>query len=104
MEDKRARRMSEQLAGAQFRCINEQLYTRPSAEAVQLFAEERQDLRGGSYYWYGFTGELSNPPEGTDLRAIYDGRISITPLHLSLPDVEARTALAKTIAARGEKA
>ncbi len=73
-------------------------------DAVQLFAEERQDLRGGSYYWYGFTGELSNPPEGTDLRAIYDGRISITPLHLSLTDIEARTALAKTIAARGEKA
>ncbi len=73
-------------------------------DAVQLFAEERQDLRGGSYYWYGFTGELSNPPEGTDLRAIYDGRISITPLHLSLTDFEARKALASTIEARGGKA
>ena len=38
--DKRARKMAEQLAGAQFRYINEQLYTRPSAEAVALFAEE----------------------------------------------------------------
>lgn len=53
-------------------------------DAVQLYAEERQDLRGGTYYWYGFSGKLSNPPEGTDLRAIYDGRISITPLHLAL--------------------
>ncbi len=53
-------------------------------DAVQLFAEERRDLRGGAYYWYGYTGELSDPPEGTDLRAIYDGRISITPLHLAL--------------------
>ena len=32
--------MSAQLAGAQFRFINEQLYTRPSADAVRLFAEE----------------------------------------------------------------
>lgn len=53
-------------------------------DAVQLFAEERKDLRGGAYYWYGYTGALSNPPEGTDLRAIYDGRVSITPLHLAL--------------------
>ncbi|MEX6634591.1 5'/3'-nucleotidase SurE [Hyphococcus lacteus] len=53
-------------------------------DAVQLFAEERKDLRGGTYYWYGFKGTRSNPPEGTDLRAIYDGRISITPLHLAL--------------------
>lgn len=53
-------------------------------DAFQLFAEERKDLRGGNYYWYGYTGALSDPPDGTDLRAIYDGRISITPLHLAL--------------------
>lgn len=53
-------------------------------DAFQLFAEERQDLRGGKYFWFGYTGELSDPPEGSDLRAIYDGRISITPLHLAL--------------------
>ncbi len=50
----------------------------------KLFIEERKDLRGFSYYWYGYEGALSNPPEGVDLRAIYDGRISITPLHLAL--------------------
>lgn len=66
-------------------------------DAVQLFAEERKDLRGGTYYWYGYTGELSNPPEGTDLRAIYDGRISITPLHLALTHEDARTALAAAL-------
>ena len=32
--------MSEQLAGAQFRFINEQLYTRPSADAVTLFDDD----------------------------------------------------------------
>ncbi|PQA86111.1 5'/3'-nucleotidase SurE [Hyphococcus luteus] len=67
-------------------------------DAVQLFAEERKDLRGGTYYWYGYTGALSDPAKGTDLRAIYDGRISITPLHLSLTDFTARKALEKTLA------
>lgn len=69
-------------------------------DAVQLFAEERKDLRGGTYYWYGYTGELSDPPEGTDLRAIYDGRISITPLHLSLTDCDARDALERALAVK----
>ncbi|MEO1251225.1 MAG: 5'/3'-nucleotidase SurE [Pseudomonadota bacterium] len=62
-------------------------------DAVQLFAEERKDLRGGTYYWYGYTGELSDPPQGTDLRAIYDGRISITPLHLALTHEDAKNML-----------
>lgn len=60
----------------------------------KLFIEERQDLRGGKYYWYGYEGTLSNPPEGVDLRAIYDGRISITPLHLALTHEDSRARLA----------
>lgn len=59
----------------------------------KLFIEERQDLRGGKYYWYGYEGSLSNPPEGVDLRAIYDGRISITPLHLALTHEDSRAKL-----------
>ena len=51
-----------------------------SRDAFQLYTEERQDLRGGTYFWFGFSGKLSDPPAGTDLRAVYDGRISITPL------------------------
>ena len=49
-----------------------------------MHAEKRTDLRGRDYYWMGFKGQLSNPPAGTDLRAIYDGKISITPLHIDL--------------------
>lgn len=67
-------------------------------DAFQLFAEERQDLRGGKYYWFGYTGKLSDPPAGTDLRAIYDGRISITPLHLSLTHADALKALSAALA------
>ncbi len=66
-------------------------------DAVQLFAEERKDLRGGTYYWYGYSGELSDPPEGTDIRAIYDGRISITPLHLALTHAGSRATLGKAL-------
>jgi 5'-nucleotidase len=68
-------------------------------DAFQLFAEERQDLRGGTYYWFGFSGKLSDPPEGTDLRAIYDGRISITPLHLALTHEDVRADLANAFSA-----
>ncbi|ATQ42467.1 5'/3'-nucleotidase SurE [Caulobacter mirabilis] len=46
--------------------------------------EKRTDLRGRNYYWMGFTGKLSQPADGTDLRAIYDGRISVSPLHIDL--------------------
>ena len=47
-------------------------------------AEKRTDLRGRDYYWVGYRQERSSPAEGTDLRAIYDGRISVTPLHIDL--------------------
>lgn len=44
----------------------------------------RTDLRGNDYVWIAYNGKLSQPPEGTDLRAIYDGYISVTPLHTDL--------------------
>ncbi len=65
-------------------------------DQFQLYVDEREDLRGGTYYWFGFTGKLSDPPQGTDLRAIYDGRISITPLHLSLTHQTTRQALSQS--------
>jgi 5'-nucleotidase len=53
-----------------------------------VYADKRTDLRGGAYFWLGFRGKLSNPPDGTDLRAIYEGRISVTPLHIDLTHME----------------
>jgi 5'-nucleotidase len=53
-----------------------------------VYADRRTDLRGQAYYWLGFRGQLSNPPDGSDLRAIYDGRISVTPLHVDLTHQE----------------
>jgi 5'-nucleotidase len=59
----------------------------------QLHAERRIDLRGRDYYWMGFLGTPSNPPSGTDLRAIYEGRISVTPLHIDLTHADTVHAL-----------
>ncbi len=50
--------------------------------------EKRTDLRGRDYYWMGFSGQLSDPAQGTDLRAVYEGRISVTPLHIDLTHAE----------------
>jgi 5'-nucleotidase len=52
-------------------------------------AEKRTDLRGKEYYWIGFRQERSSTPEGTDLRALYEGKISVTPLHIDLSHMSA---------------
>ncbi len=65
-------------------------------EAISTL-EKRTDLRGADYFWIGYSGKLSEPPEGTDLRAIYEGRISITPLHIDMTHHEFRAELHKTL-------
>ena len=65
--------------------IKEVEVTRQGFRDFQIrHAEKRLDLRGRDYYWVGFKQLRSSPPEGTDLRALYDGRISVTPLHIDL--------------------
>jgi len=51
---------------------------------AELFIDEREDPRGGRYHWIGFRREYGTPKPDTDLAAIKDGYISITPLHLNL--------------------
>jgi 5'-nucleotidase len=60
--------------------------------------DRRDDLRGNAYYWIGYHGKLSKPPVGSDLRAIYDNRISITPLHLDMTEHSALIALRQAFA------
>ena len=55
--------------------------------------DRRIDTRGNPYYWIGFKRVRSDPPEGTDLNAIYRGRVSVTPLHLNLTEHRVRDAL-----------
>jgi len=46
--------------------------------------DARVDSRGNDYFWLGLERGASNPPQGTDLHAVYGDRISVTPLHLDL--------------------
>ena len=65
--------------------VTEVEVTRQGFRDVQIrLAEKRTDLRGRDYYWIGFGPGASKPADGTDLRALYDGRISVTPLHIDL--------------------
>jgi len=49
-----------------------------------VMLDERVDARGSAYYWIGFERKRSNPAHGTDLKAVYDNKISVTPLHMDL--------------------
>jgi 5'-nucleotidase len=59
--------------------------------------DARVDARANPYYWLGFERILSNPPQGTDLRAIYEGRVSVTPLHMDLTHERTRAQLSKAL-------
>jgi 5'-nucleotidase len=67
-------------------------------------AEKRTDLRGREYYWMGFRQERSKPEPGTDLRALYDGRISVTPLHIDLTHMPSVHALKSVLGGSPPKA
>ncbi|VAW17451.1 5'-nucleotidase SurE [hydrothermal vent metagenome] len=62
-----------------------------------LVIDARTDPRGNEYYWFGFTPSRSMPPDGTDLRAVQDGRISVTPLHLNLTHAASRDTLSAAL-------
>ncbi len=49
-----------------------------------VHTDRREDLRGNEYYWIGYSGKLSKPDVGTDLRAVYEGYVSVSPLHVDL--------------------
>ncbi|MEM7619625.1 MAG: 5'/3'-nucleotidase SurE [Pseudomonadota bacterium] len=49
-----------------------------------LKIEDRLDMRGRPYFWYGVERMRSTPEPGTDLWAVYNNKISVTPLYLDL--------------------
>lgn len=59
-------------------------------------SEKRVDPRGREYYWLSHGGPKSDPPYGTDLRCIYEDKISISPLHVDLTHYAFRDALAES--------
>ncbi|MGL4324654.1 MAG: 5'/3'-nucleotidase SurE [Beijerinckiaceae bacterium] len=51
-----------------------------------LRLDARNDGRGKPYYWIAFERGPQNPANGTDLKALKDHKIAITPLRLDLTD------------------
>jgi 5'-nucleotidase len=45
---------------------------------------QRTDPRGYDYYWFGLGPMVQTPGHSTDLEAIDEGYVSVTPLHLDL--------------------
>ncbi|HEX8194514.1 MAG TPA: 5'/3'-nucleotidase SurE, partial [Allosphingosinicella sp.] len=50
----------------------------------RLKIDRRTDPRGYDYYWFGLGPMIETPGHQTDLEAIADGYVSVTPLHLDL--------------------
>lgn len=51
-----------------------------------LRLDERRDGRGNPYYWIAFEKRRTTPSNGTDVWAIENGRIAVTPLRLDMTD------------------
>lgn len=71
-------RPQEQIAGIRWTRQGQKIYTDR--------AERRTDPRGGIYYWVWGSFEAQELGEGTDLQALRDGFVSLTPISLDRTD------------------
>ena len=62
--------------------------------------EQRRDGRGFPYFWLMFQRGEIQFDDGTDLAALAERKISVTPLRLDLTDDESRLRLEKAFAIR----
>ncbi|PLX43417.1 MAG: 5'/3'-nucleotidase SurE, partial [Hyphomicrobiales bacterium] len=63
----------------------------------KLCIEQRLDPRHEPYYWMMYERGDSIPAEGTDLAAIENGYISVSPLHLNLTHHEVLGNISETL-------
>ena len=63
---------------------------------------ERIDPRGFPYYWHGFGREMPSPGHETDLKAMHEACISVTPLHLDMTHYATMAALKVALAPLAE--
>lgn len=77
----------EELRGIKITHQGKRIY----ANAVQ----EKIDPRGRTYYWIGGEERGWVPLEGSDLHAVANNHVSITPLHLDLTSYDAQALLAR---------
>jgi len=64
----------------------------------RLIIDAREDMRGTPYYWFGLGPDATQPGHETDLKAIREGYISVTPLHLDLTHYPTIAALRDALA------
>jgi 5'-nucleotidase len=66
---------------------------------AQMMIDSRRDGRGNPYYWIAFKGRYKpETPDGTDIWALADNRVSITPLRIDMTDEPFMTRLAAVFA------
>jgi 5'-nucleotidase len=63
-----------------------------------LSIHERKDGRGNTYFWLGFARGATTPRPGTDIAALDQKRISVTPLQLNLTNQGLLEHLGRTLA------
>ena len=63
-----------------------------------LWVDERRDGRGLPYYWLRFGREAIEARAGTDMHAMNNRLVAVTPLHLDLTAHEVRDQLTKALA------
>lgn len=61
----------------------------------RLRVDERTDPRGYRYYWFALGPTKETPGHATDLEAIADGYVAVTPLQLDLTDRATMAAMAE---------
>jgi 5'-nucleotidase len=62
----------------------------------RLQIDARQDGRGNAYYWIAYVrGRTMPPPDGSDITALAENRIAVTPLRLDMTDEPFLTRLAE---------
>lgn len=64
-----------------------------------LKIEPRFDGRNNPYYWIGFSRKQYDLPNGSDMQAVAQKRISVTPLRIDMTDEPFMTQLAQDFAA-----
>jgi 5'-nucleotidase len=71
-----------------------EITTQGRRDAQLLMVDERRDGRGYPYYWIGFQRIKRTYKDGSDLSAIENKKISVTPLRIDLTDKPFMTKLA----------
>ena len=83
-------------------CLLDMPYTanvKALSDVNRLRIVQRTDPRGYDYYWFGLGPMVQTPGHSTDLEAIADGYVTVSPLHLDLTHEGSLDALQKRFAA-----